>query len=236
MVNIGSAEFYIGVPSLPHSEFEEYSSLLFDDWQSYVDGILQLGDYSLSLNVEEGSLKAVAKIAATSLSVLYVGIAQYGSFFSGLETIESQVSATSQYFNDRAGVPFESSNVKPKTIKRGESLARLRNIFAKVQRRQITVEEAMLETEAIFGPEIRTVQGFSADLEKSFDEAPLFPQQILLPFESIESNVIPKNPKKPTKPRFTQPIDPAPVPEKYRVEVWRKRKRGRRNMRVFSVK
>jgi len=233
MVNIGTTDFYIGVPSLPRKEFEEYATLLFDDWENYVDGVLQLPDYSLSLNVEEGSIKAVAKIAVTTLSLLYIGIGQYGSFISGVQTIENQARSANNYFGQRASAPFESSRARPKIRKRGESLTRLQNLFAKVQRGEITVEKAMLESELIFGSEMETVPEFMVDLKESFEQIPLLPQQIELPLENIEGEILMPDAKKPRKPRPTKPRQPNP--EQYRVEVWRESKNGKRNMRVISL-
>jgi hypothetical protein len=235
MVNIGSTDFYINVPSLPRGEFEEYSTQLFDDWENHVDSVLKLSDYSLSLNVEEGSVKAVAKIAATTLGVLYIGIGQYGSFISGLKTIESQVHSANNYFGQRAAVPFEYSRVKSRVIKRGESLTRLRNLFKKVQRREITVEEAMLASKGIFGSEIETVPGFMVDLKESFEQTPLSPQQMQLPLAGVEDEILLPDTEKPTKSRPTQPREPVPVPELYRVEVWRESKKGKRNVRVVNL-
>jgi hypothetical protein len=235
MINIGTTEFYIAVPSLPRGEFETYSTLLFDDWENHVKGVLQLPDYSLSLTVDDGSVRAVAKIAATTVGVLYLGIAQYGSFITGLQTIESQARTVGNYFGQRAGAPFESSNVQPKIRKRGESLTRLRNLFAKVQQREITVEEAMFESQAIFGPEIETTPGFMIGLKESFEQTPLFLQQIQLPLDSVESEILLPDTKKQTKPRPTKPKSPAPAPDLYRVEVWRESKKGKRNVQVISL-
>ncbi len=235
MVNIGATDFYINVPSLPRGEFEKYSTQLFDDWENHVANVLELSDYSLSLNVEEGSVKAVAKIAATTLGILYIGIGQYGSFITGLQTIESQVHSANNYFAQRAGASFESSSVKPRVRKRGECLTRLRNLFAKVQRGEITVEEAMLVSEEIFGSEIETVPGFIVDLKESFEQTPLFPQQIQLPLVDVEGEILLPDTKKPTKPRPTQPREPAPDQNQYRVEVWRESKKGKRNVRVVNL-
>ncbi|WP_045626055.1 hypothetical protein [Vibrio parahaemolyticus] len=62
MANIGTVDFYIGVPSLPREDFENYSTQLFDEWESYIGQNLELSDYSLVLEVEEGSIKAKGKI------------------------------------------------------------------------------------------------------------------------------------------------------------------------------
>ncbi|SBT12563.1 hypothetical protein [Vibrio celticus] len=87
MANIGTVDFYLGVPSLPREEFEIYSTQLFDEWEAYIGEHLQLSDFSLVLEVEEGSIKAKGKIFAT-IGVLYFGIGQYGSFVSGLYIIK----------------------------------------------------------------------------------------------------------------------------------------------------
>jgi len=74
------------VPSLPPQDFESYSTNLFDEWEKSVERTLILPDYSISLEVEEGSIKGGGKIAV-ALSAPYFGIGNYGSFISGLETI-----------------------------------------------------------------------------------------------------------------------------------------------------
>lgn len=97
MIGIGSTDIYIDTPKLSRKDLEEYSRSLFDQWEVYVDGNLELDDYSLSLSVEDGSVKAYGKIAVFSLSALYIGIGQYGSFISGLQTIKRQVNDVSEY-------------------------------------------------------------------------------------------------------------------------------------------
>ncbi|PVZ69625.1 hypothetical protein [Pelagibaculum spongiae] len=236
MVNIGTTDFYINVPSLPRGEFESYSSLLFDDWENYVHDVLELQDYSLSLNVEEGSIKAKAKIAATTLGILYIGIGQYGSFISGLGTIESQVISASEYLGQRAGKPFSSRNIRPNIRRRGESLSRLKGIFEKIKRGQISVEEAMIESEILFGPEMKNVPGLIDDLENAFAQAPLMPQQIHLPLVSADGEeLMPDEEKNTKKNKPTKPKEPIPAPDHYRIEVWRESKKSKRNLRVVDL-
>ena len=76
MIYLGGTDFYIDVPSLPRHEFEQYSTKLFDEWEAYVENALKIPDYSLALEVEEGSIKGSAKIAA-ALGAIYIGIGQY---------------------------------------------------------------------------------------------------------------------------------------------------------------
>jgi hypothetical protein len=234
MANIGTMDFYIGVPSLPRKEFEEYSTNLFDEWEAYVGSNLELQDYSLILEVEEGSIKAKGKIIAT-LGVIYFGIGQYGSFISGLETIQSQIRSVGDYLGTRASSPFESSLAKPRLRKRGESLARLYNLFTKVQHGEITVDMAMKETEIIFGSELDDVPEFINDLKDSLERTPLLPKQ--MPLTLLDSDGEEIMPESSTKrdPIPRKPREPAPILDQYRVEVWRENKKSKRNIKIISL-
>ena len=189
MINIGTTDFYIGVPSMPRDEFEKYSTRLFDEWEIYVEKTLILPDYYLALEVEEGSVKGGGKIAVL-LGALYLGIGNYGSFVSGLQTIREQISSVGDFLAERAADPFESSGFKPKVQKHGDSLSRLQRLFVKVQRGEITVEQAMHESEAIFGDEATAVPKFMQKLQESFEQAPRFPQQLPLPLDTLENEAL----------------------------------------------
>lgn len=233
MANIGATEFYLGIPSLPRDDFEQYSTRLFDEWESYVDSVLKLPDYSIALEVEEGSIKAVGRVAAT-LGFLYVGIGQYGSFINGLETIHKQVRDVGDYLADRAGAPFEDSKTKPRIRKRGESLARLQRLFVKVQRGEMTIDKAMRESEAIFGSELEDAPEFANALKDSLEQTPLLPQQIRLPLVDADGKELIPDSTRRRDSRPSQPPEPAPIPEHYRVELWRESKNGKRNVRVSN--
>lgn len=233
MANIGATELYLGIPSLPRNDFEQYSTRLFDEWEGYVDSVLKLPDYSIALEVEEGSIKAVGRVAAT-LGFLYIGIGQYGSFINGLETIQNQVRDVGDYLADRAGAPFEGSKMKPRVNKRGESLARLQKLFVKVQRGEMTVDKAMKETEVIFGSELEDAPEFVSALKDSLEQTPLLPQQIRLPLVDADGNELIPERKGKREPRPSQPPQPAPISEYYRVEMWRESKNGKRNVRVSN--
>ncbi|WP_156717518.1 hypothetical protein [Pseudomonas sp. FH1] len=121
MLSIGETDFYIAVPSLPKHKFEKYSKNLFDDWEEYIGKALKLSDYALSLEVEEGSIKGSAKIAA-AVGAIYLGIGQYGSFISGLQTIQGQVSSIGDFLATRAASPFQPNVTKPKIKKHAGTL------------------------------------------------------------------------------------------------------------------
>ncbi|MGF1910680.1 hypothetical protein L4C38_14655 [Vibrio kasasachensis] len=234
MANIGTVDFYLGVPILPREEFEIYSTQLFDEWEAYIGEYLQLSDFSLVLEVEEGSIKAKGKIFA-AIGVLYIGIGQYGSFVSGLQTIHNQVRAVGEYFGERASSPFDLSLAKPKIRNRGESLARLESLFVKVQRGEMTVEIAMQETEAIFGAEVEEAPEFMSDLKKSLEQVSVIPKQMELHLVDSDGEELTTEDPKPKKPRNPQPKRPAPVTDQFRVEVWRETKKSKRNIKVTSL-
>lgn len=234
MANIGVTDFYIDVKSLPRGEFESYSNRLFDGWEEHVRGVLGVPDYSLALDVEEGSIKARAKIVA-ALGALYLGIAQYGSFISGLEIIQNQVRDIGTHFGELAAAPYQSQRKSPRVRRRSETLAALQRLFAKVQKREITVHQAMMDAENILGEEASSAPEFMKHLENSLIQTPLLPKQIPLPLEEIDSEELPETEiigKKPTSPK---PKKPRQIPQQFRVEVWRDSKTSKKNFRVTEL-
>lgn len=233
MIDLGTTDFYIAVSSMPRREFERYSMHLFDEWEKYLVRKLNLPDYSLALEVEEGSVKGAGKIAA-ALGALYIGIGNYGSFISGLQLIRDQISEASDFLTKRAGAPFESSGVKPNVRKRGGSLASLQRLFVKVQRGEMTPDQAMQEAKVLFGDEAVTAPEFMQKLEESFDQTLHFHKQLPLPFFAQEDGLPPSAGKgkvprpSPYKPNW-------PPPPQFRIEVWRESKKEKRNVRVVTL-
>ncbi|MDA1343325.1 MAG: hypothetical protein O2966_05565 [Proteobacteria bacterium] len=140
MIGIGSANFLIKVPSLPEDEFERYSTKLFDEWDRVVEQTLDLPDYSLSLEIEEGSIKGRGKIAVAlgalgALGVLYAGIGNYGDFISGLEAIRRQASYANDALFESAKYSINCSNLSGTMKKNGCALSRLHRLFDNVQKR-----------------------------------------------------------------------------------------------------
>ena len=136
------------------------------------------------------------------------------------------------YLGERAAEPFGAS---PKITKRGESLARLQTLFVKVQRRELTVEEAMIETEAIFGSELETVPEFVNDLRDSLEKAPLYPEQTELALVDADGELLTPSIEKKEKTRRPNHRQPVQVPDQYRVEIWRENRRSKRNVRVIKL-
>jgi len=231
MIDLGSTGFLIQVPSLPEAELTELSSVLFDSWESYVGDTLSIPDYSLFLQVEEGSIKGMAT-AGAFLYAVYMGIGNYGSFISGLQTINKQLNDVRGYLADEAGRTFPCQGVKPSTKKRGGSLASLQRLFVKVQKGELTPEAAMAQAEVLLGDEVSTVPGFQSDLENALRSCPRFPEQLPLPLADDDSQVLP-NPKGPSRsPRPRPQLGPA---LQFRVEVWRESKTRRKETRVVRL-
>ena len=232
MIGIGSADIYIDTPKLSREELEEYSKALFEEWEIYVDSHLELSDYSLSLSVEDGSVKALGQIGV-GLYALYIGIGQYGSFMSAVQTIKAQVSDVSEYLGQRAVVPFSEERINPKIRKRGEALSRLEGIFKKVEAGEITVEDAVEQSKALLG-EDENVPDFYSELEESLIEIPSHPQEEQLELDIPTDEIFTAEIKSISKPnKLPRPQQP-PV-DHYRVVVWRDSRNDRVNVKVTKT-
>lgn len=230
MIEIGSIGFLIKVPSLPEKDFELYSSKLFDQWESNVENSLILPDYSISLEVEEGSISGKAKIAA-AVGAIYMGVANYGGFISGLQTIRSQISYVNNLLVDSAKQPFTCSKKDLTVRNRGGALTKLQFLFHKVQKGELTADEATLYAIELFGAEAENVPGFIAQLKNEFESARKHPEQLnLIDYENEECESLLKNPpKKPSKIRSPKP---APASQQFRIEIWRESKKAKKHMKL----
>jgi len=200
----------------------------------YVENALKIPDYSLALEVEEGSIKGGARIAAT-LGALYIGIGQYGSFVSGLQTIQGQVRAVGSFLAAQASTPFSYSEVKPKIKKYNGALGELQRLFNKVQQGEITAEQAMLKAELLLGDEVRSEPGFMLELKDSFESTPLLARQLDLPLSNLEQDSILQIDNKMRKPRLPRPKPEPPMGQQFRVEVWRDSKKEKRRVRIIQL-
>lgn len=239
MIDIGTTDFYFSAPQLSKSDLEKYSLLLFDHWEAGVEENLIIPDYSLSLEIEEGSIKGGGKLAA-SLTALYVGIATYGSFVSGLKIIKEQVVTVSDYLVQKAEQQLGSNAGPPTVRKRGGTLGSLQRLFVKVQRGEISPEQATKEAKLLLGENAEASPEFMDDLAKSFKTIPRFHQQIGFPFE--EFAVLPsvaqiENNQKHDRPKTPRvPSRPSPPPASHlRVEVWRESKKHSKNFRTIII-
>lgn len=234
MIDLGATDFYFGVPNLLRPQFEEYSAQLFDEWEEHVGQTLLLPDYSLALEVEEGSVKGVGKVGAW-LAAIYIGVGQYGDFVQGLQTIRAQVSSVGDFLVERAAIPFELTDCEKTVRKRGGSLGRLQRLLLKVQCREMTAEQAMREAETLLGEEALTSPEFMQSLKNSLEQTPLNPEQLSLLLNTPEFEPEVLGSEKERRPRPSRPMPSAPPLQQLRVEVWRESKQGQRKIRVTQI-
>jgi hypothetical protein len=237
MLDLGSTEFVLSIESLPEQELKRLSTSLFDDWEDFVDTGLSLPDYSLFLQVEEGSVRGVAKIGAVAVA-LYVGIGNYGDFISGVKTIGEQLTATSDFLAEQAKQTFHCPDTKASTRKRGGAVAGLQRLFVRVQRGEISPEQAMTYAERILGEERNDPPGMLADIADAFRNCPRQHEQQAFPFQSsIEEQTEPIFSLPPTPTKRREPFSGVELgpPLHLRIEVWRDSKKKRRKTRVVKL-
>jgi len=233
MIAIGTTDFYFAAPNISKGQLEEYSLTLFDSWELSVESNLLLPDYSLSLEIEEGSIKGRGKVAA-GLFALYVGISNYGSFISALQIIRDQIATVSDVLAETAGRQIGSQQGSTKIRKRSEVLGALQRLFVRVQRGEMTPQQAINEAEFLIGEDANESPDFMSSLVQSFIGAPRFHEQIPLPLDSLDDITRGDQPEKERIPR--KPSAPSwPIPAHLRVEVWRESKKQKKNYRTIKV-
>ncbi|MFJ3007220.1 hypothetical protein [Pseudomonas fluorescens] len=234
MIDLGATDFYIDVPSLPRQEFEEYSTKLFDEWEAYVGKVLKIPDYALALDVEEGSIKGAAKIAA-AVYALYMGVGQYGSFMSGVQTRRGQISSAGEFLAANATAPFSSYKVKPIIKNHNGSLGKLQKLFLKIQQGKITPEQAMIQAQVLFGDKDVSEPCFMDELKRSFENTTVLATQLDLPIETLEqkSVLIPSVNERPL--RTQSPKPQIPIGQQFRVQIWRNSKTEKKKVRVVQL-
>lgn len=232
MIDIGTTDFYFAVPSLSKRKLEKYSMHLFDRWERNIEHNLLIPDYSLALQVEEGSIKGRGQIAVL-LGALYLGIGNYGSFISGLQTIREQANSVGDFLAEAAEEQLGYRSATAKVRKRSGTLGSLQRLFVKVQRGEMTPEQATRAAEVLLGDEAQSSPDFMAKLSQSLAEAPIFHQQIPLPLEGAEDVPSQLADKDRGSRRPSEPVWPPPV--HFRVEVWRESKKEKKNVRVVTL-
>ncbi|MDY7579289.1 hypothetical protein RGU70_13280 [Herbaspirillum sp. RTI4] len=234
MLDLGSTDFNLAIQSVNAPRLKSLSSELFDEWETYVDQHLALPDYSLFLQIEEGSINGWGKIKSTA-GVFLVGISAYGGLMSGIDAISKQVSDTGKFLAEHAQSTFSCPDDKTTVRKKGGVPTSLQRLFVRVQKGELTPEEASILANAILGDEAAEVPGLFDVLANAFRTCPRHHQQVHLPFgelvempqmETMDSR-LPKAPRRLT-PDFPPPLH-------YRVEVWRDSKRKRKQTKMTKV-
>ena len=217
MLYIGQTVFDIRVPSLPPHAFQNYSHRLFDVWEREIAESLPFEDYAISLEVEEGSIKGKGKIAIAA-GVLYVGIGNYGDFISGLETIYGQITYVGEKLYQAARSPVGGSSAKASKRTSAGAVSSMRKLFESVQNGSLSVDDAMKEFEKMLGEEASENKNFIREMRRQLVNAPSHPKQLTLSQDDWEETELIQVPKRrPPSPHRK----PSPIPEQYRIEIWR---------------
>lgn len=235
MLDLNTTEFVLAIPSLPEAELKRLSTSLFDSWDGYVDTALSLPDYSLFLQVEEGSVRGAAKIGAVA-GALYLAIGNYGDFISGVKTIGEQISATSEFLSEQAKQTFDCPEAKATSRKRGGAVAGLQRLFVRVQKGELSPEDAMVYAEKLLGDQQDEAPGLKDALANAFRDCPRHHKQEEFPFVAEpEDMLMPTVHGSPPSPRDSRPRVEFAPPLQLRIEVWRESKNKRRKTRIVKL-
>ncbi|MCD9047091.1 hypothetical protein [Luteimonas sp. MHLX1A] len=234
MLDVVTTSFYIKSPVFDKDDFRDYSTQLFDQWDEYVEAHLNLPDYAVTLIVEEGSIKGFGKIAATA-GALYLAIGNYGGFVSGVQAIRQQASYVTSALFDQAKQNFGCKSARGNSKQSGGEIYYLKSLFDRVQAGQLTSDQAIAEVQDRWGQEAANSPELLKDLERSLARAPPHPEQLSMSddfWEPCEEIGKPERQPKPTPHRRPD----APMPQHYRIEIFRQRKGGDKKVRLTKVK
>jgi hypothetical protein len=233
MLDVVTTSFYIKSADFSRRDFENFSTELFDEWEKDVKSHLYLPDYSLTLIVEEGSIKGGEKIAA-SAAALYFAIGNYGDFISGLQTIQQQASYVADTLFDQAKQSFGCSSARGNSKKNGGEVFYLKRLFERVQSGHMSPDEAMSEVRNRWGDEAASSPKFLTELASNLADAPRYPEQLTLSDESWESCFGGDIQEREPRPRV--PHEPhIPIPQHYRIEISRPSKGDKKKVKLTKV-
>lgn len=233
MLDVVTTSFYIKAPVFKKGAFERYSTELFDEWDRYVEKHLGLPDYAVTLVVEEGSIKGAARIGAT-VGALYLAIGNYGSFISGVQIIRDQAAHITNTLFDEAKHRFGCKSTRGNSKQSGGEIYYLKNLFERVQRGQVTPDQAVAEVQDRWGHEASNSPEFLQELAQSLARAPRHPQQLPMADEFWEPCGEPETPPLTPKPR-RPPISGAPIPQQFRIEIFRPKKGGLKRVKLTKL-
>lgn len=181
MIDIARSYFYIDIPAPPEDDLVEYARRIFNEMDAAAEELLPFDDYSLYLAVEEGSLKGSSKVAVLA-TTLYFGIAQYGAFIQGLETIANQGRAVARAVATAASGDEMVQHVEKRhnRVDAG-AVSRLERLFGKVRDREIGPEEATRQALEILDPTGEELpRDAQQEIASAFTSTKLNPEQLHL--------------------------------------------------------
>jgi hypothetical protein len=232
MLDIVTTTFYIKSPEFIKKDFEQHASDLFDEWEAYVGSVLNLADYSLSLVVEEGSIKGKGKVTAAAI-VLYFGIGNYGDFVSGLHTIRDQASYLGDALFNQAKRSFSCSSSRGNSKQSSGEIYYLNSLFERVRSGATTPEAAAAEVKERWKDE-EGAERFLRDISRNLADAQRYPEQLNFSedeWDDCPGAALPKRSPKPRIPRGPEIF----VPQHYRIEISRPSKGEKKKMKIMKI-
>jgi len=233
MIDVITTSFYIKAPAFDRSDFEKHSRELFDEWERHVRARVTLPDYSLTLVIEEGSIKGFGKIAATT-GALCIAIGNYGSFVSGIQTIRAQGSYVASALFEQAKESFGCGSTRGNSKKSGGEIFYLRNLFERVQRGDIDPDQAIREVHVRLGEQATSEPGFLTSLASGLADAPRHPKQMTLPYDSLDECIGTNLEHGEPKPRLPH-IPPTPIVQHFRIEISRPSKGKKKKVTLTKI-
>ena len=226
MIDIVRASFIFDTPAPPEDDLIAYARRIFDKMDAAAEELLSFDDYSLYLSVEEGSVKGLGKVAVCAYA-LYQGIAQYGGFIQGVETIKRQGSAVA-----RAVVSAASDDEMVQHAPKGRTridagaASQLEGLFVKVRDREIGPKEATRRALEVLDPTgAELPPDAQNNIATALESLRLKPEQLPLDLGIEEKFVPPSGPE----PRRKKPM---PAEQHLFVVIEREEKRSQPRFRT----
>jgi hypothetical protein len=235
LITIGEARFHLDAPDLDDQALRDYATALFVDFDVAVADLLQLSDYGIHLDIEEGSIKGYGKVFATA-ATLYFSIGHFGDFVQGVQEISRLMKAAVGVLLEEAPKKLGQERFEL-TWKRSDTgkLGRVERLFYEVKAGTLEPAVATRRVLEILGEEDEVPENVAAEIATSIEKIKLDPKQIDLPWsteEGVEMAV-----SQPERPRQRKPTADkvALTSHKLRIEVHKDGKHGRTIVRVIHL-
>jgi len=109
------------------------------------------------------------------------------------------------------------------------ALSRLHRLFDKVQSGVLTADEAMIEVKTLFGEKVSQFQNLFVNCNSSLKMHHGIQSSLSLIDEEWEECA-----EEPTEGKKRTPR-PIPIPQHYRIEIWRESKKDKKHVRVTNL-
>ena len=152
-----------------------------------------------------------------------------------MQTIREQVSYVTNALFDQAKHRFGCKSTRGNSKQSGGEVVYLKNLFERVQRGQITPDQAVAEVHDRWGHEAASSPDFLKDLATSLVQAPRYPEQLIMSDEFWEPCADAKPLEREPRPKLPH-IPETPISQHYRIEISRPRKGDSKKVKLTRLK